>query len=72
MLGILENKIRSRVKFFRAQKRDPGKLVELGEEESPPEDLTRPTRKLIQSEERERLEGDRARWLELQASRGGR
>ncbi len=56
VLGILENKIRSRAKFFGAKKRAADRVVPLDEKQGPAEDVTRPTARLIQNEERERRE----------------
>lgn len=56
LLGILENKIRNRIDFFRAKKRDLRREKRLADASSAPAPATTPTQRLVRSEERERLE----------------
>ncbi len=56
LLGILENKIRSRLKFFKAQRRDMRREVAVDSDKNLPAPADSPTRKLIANEDRERIE----------------
>jgi RNA polymerase sigma-70 factor (ECF subfamily) len=54
--AILENKIRNRLDFFRAQRRDLRREVPLDREAGVPAPAESPTRNLIRGEDRARLE----------------
>ena len=56
LLGIVENKIRHAVEYHRAKRRDLAREVGLRKAEVLPADATTVTRKLVEFEERERLE----------------
>ena len=56
LLGILENKIRSRLDFLRARKRDARREVVLEERQAPPAPVGSPTQEVVRGEDRERLE----------------
>jgi RNA polymerase sigma-70 factor (ECF subfamily) len=56
LLGILENKIRKRLKFHHAQRRDFRREVHVEGSQELPAPSTSPTRKLIANEDRERIE----------------
>jgi RNA polymerase sigma-70 factor (ECF subfamily) len=56
LLGIVENKIRRRLEFFKARRRDLRREVELDSRAEIPAPALTPSRKLMEGEERERLE----------------
>ncbi len=56
LMGIVENKIRGRLKFFKAQRRDMRREVALEGQSVPPRDTLSPVSRVLALEDRARLE----------------
>ncbi len=57
LMGIVEHKIRGRLQFFRAKRRDMRREVPLENRDEVPRETTSPTSRLLALEDRTRLEG---------------